>query len=129
MRNNPSDANKTMVLYAVVFNLAVAHHLVAKWGNIDMPSAVQEKFRRTAIEFYQIGLQLQQEISSCGMYTIAILNNLAHLYSTLGDTEKSAFYFSEMLSRIAALEEAIVGEYEAHASKLQQLASSAAAAA
>lgn len=127
--DNPSEANKTMVLNAIVFNLAVVHHLVAKWGNLDIPSALEEKLRRTAIQFYQRGLQLQQEISSCGMYTIAILNNLAQLYSTLGDVDKSAFYFSEMLSRISALEEAIMGEYDAHAAKLQEIASCAAAAA
>ncbi|KAL3936241.1 MAG: hypothetical protein SGBAC_008399 [Bacillariaceae sp.] len=128
--NNPSNANKSMVLHAVVFNLAVVHHLVAKWGNIDIHSELQEKFHRTAVEFYQMGLQLQQEqVSGCGMYTIAIMNNLAHLYSTLGDEEKSAFYFSEMLIRIAALEEAFMGDYDDHASRLQEIVASAAPAA
>jgi hypothetical protein len=44
------------------------------------------------------------------MYSIAILNNLGHLYFSLGDEERSMSCFSQMLSIMTRLEEEQHGE-------------------
>jgi hypothetical protein len=96
------------VLQAIVFNLAMVHHLVAKWNDSEMDQGLLRTLRSKGIEFYQMGLSLHDK--GCGMYSIAILNNLGHLYFSLGDEERSMSCFSQMLSIMTRLKEEQHGE-------------------
>jgi hypothetical protein len=99
---------RSTLLQAIVFNLAMVHHLVAKWNDSELDQGLLRALRSKGIEFYQLGLSLHDK--GCGIYSIGILNNLGHLYFSLGDEERSMSCFSQMLSRMTRLTEEQRGE-------------------
>lgn len=107
LKKRNTYSTRSVVLQAVVFNLAMVHHLIAEWNKtttVDCDHNLRRTLRARAIEFYQKGLRLRDKEGS-EMYKIAILNNLGHLYFSMGDEERSLPCFSQMLSRMSLLEE------------------------
>eukprot|EP00980_Cylindrotheca_fusiformis_P011382 scaffold2638_cov114-Cylindrotheca_fusiformis.AAC.10 len=103
-----SSSTRLIVLQAIVFNLAMVHHLVAEGNGHDSFQSLQQTLRLKAIEFYHMGLRISDFYS--GMYAISILNNLGHLYVSIGDDALSAICFSRMLSGMTRLKEG--GEHQ-----------------
>jgi hypothetical protein len=86
---------------AIMFNLALAHHLYALYGPLNLFVFTMEQ----AVGLYELAynVQIQEDVELSIEFTMAIINNLGHLYRLLGDEEKGAQCFRHLLSSILFL--------------------------
>jgi hypothetical protein len=87
---------------AIIFNLALAHHLNALYGPFNLfVSTLQH-----ALALYELAYFVQiQEDAELGIeFTMAIINNLGHIHRLLGDEEKGSQCFRHLLSIILFLQ-------------------------
>jgi tetratricopeptide (TPR) repeat protein len=93
---------------AIIFNLALAHHLSALHGPLNRPMSILKK----AIALYELAytVQMQEDAELSVEFTMAIVNNLGHIHRLLGDLEKTNQCFRHLLSTILLLR-SYGGEY------------------
>jgi hypothetical protein len=94
---------------AIMFNLALAHHLNSIFGSplssIDGGGALTSTLDQTITLYelaYTVHMQEDSEISV--EFTMAIINNLGHAHKFKGDEEKSNQCFRHLLSTILFLQ-------------------------
>jgi tetratricopeptide (TPR) repeat protein len=82
---------------AIMFNLALAHHL----QGADQPFKDPTAFRK-ALALYELAyeLQVQEDIDLSVEVTMAIINNLGDIHRELDDQEKASQCFQQLLSTI-----------------------------
>jgi tetratricopeptide (TPR) repeat protein len=80
---------------AIMFNLALAHHLQGEEQSFNEPSAL-----RKALALYELAyaLQVQEDIDVSVEITMAIINNLGSIHRELDDQEKASQCFQHLLS-------------------------------
>jgi tetratricopeptide (TPR) repeat protein len=90
-----------MVSVSLIFNLALAHHLLALSGNHENPRALLRK----AARFYEYGFDLQQGQGRAPseIFCMASLNNLGQVYQALGEKESAKKCFQYLISTIMEL--------------------------
>ena len=91
---------------SIIFNLALAHHLQA--------ASTQEHSKRSillqkAAEFYKQALKLRQDGTHWEYFTVVCWNNLGGVFQGLGQEEKSAMCFQELLGALARVSPAFSG--------------------
>jgi hypothetical protein len=84
---------------AIMFNLALAHHLNAlQMGTIEERNVVLHQ----AITLYELAytVQMQEDLEVSVECTMAIINNLGQIHNLVGNQEKASRCFSHLLSTI-----------------------------
>jgi tetratricopeptide (TPR) repeat protein len=83
---------------AIMFNLALAHHLSALYGPFNRCACTLEQ----AIDLYELAytVQMQEDAKLSIELTMAIINNLGHIHRLLGDEDKGGQCFRHLLSTI-----------------------------
>jgi tetratricopeptide (TPR) repeat protein len=99
---------------AIMFNLALAHHLNALsgyvYGQEGMKLAAAPvhglSTLEQAIALYELAytVQMQEDAELSVEFTMAIINNLGHIHRLIGDEEKSSQCFRHLLSTIVFLQ-------------------------
>lgn len=101
---------------AIMFNLALAHHLNALHGQCFGQQGLMfsSPFRTThavstleqAIALYELAytVHMQEDAELSVEFTMAIINNLGHIHRLMGDEEKSSQCFRHLLSTIMFLQ-------------------------
>jgi tetratricopeptide (TPR) repeat protein len=86
---------------AIMFNLALAHHLNALHSLFNRPMSTLKQ----AIALYELAytVQMQEDAELSIEFTMAIINNLGHIHRLLGDQEKANQCFRHLLSTILFL--------------------------
>jgi tetratricopeptide (TPR) repeat protein len=86
---------------AIMFNLALAHHLNAIYGSFNRSLSTLEQ----AIALYELAysVHMQEDADLNIEFTMAIINNLGHLHRLLGDEQKASQCFQHLLSTILFL--------------------------
>jgi tetratricopeptide (TPR) repeat protein len=96
-----SDDNTSTVLLAiaVVFNLALAHHLIGIERGSDFRSL--EK----AVKLYEYAFSLARShgVDNCVLFHLSIMNNLGQLLRALGHEEQAGKCFQQLLSMLMCL--------------------------
>ncbi|KAG7348575.1 tetratricopeptide repeat protein [Nitzschia inconspicua] len=115
------DRYETMVeaSVAVMFNLALAHHLNSILGNKDDSSQQQHRtqglsYSRTlaqATALYELAftVQMQEKTDIDVEFAMAIVNNLGHAHRLMGDDEKADRCFRHLLTTIMFLRSCVGG--------------------
>ncbi|KAL3924942.1 MAG: hypothetical protein SGILL_000732 [Bacillariaceae sp.] len=100
---------------AIMFNLALSHHLNALYGSTCGPkSAFSQSEASTpgvstleqAISLYELAytVQMQEDAQLNVEFTMAIINNLGHIHRLMGDEEKATKCFGHLLSTMLFLQ-------------------------
>jgi tetratricopeptide (TPR) repeat protein len=86
---------------AIMFNLALAHHLNALYCPSNRTASTLEQ----AIALYELAytVHMQEDVELSIEFTMAIINNLGHIHRLLGDEEKASQCFRHLLSTILFL--------------------------
>lgn len=104
------------VSVAIMFNLALAHHLNSIFGGGGESSStssddsssnvLRSSTLEQAIALYELAyaVQLQEDSEISVEFTMAIINNLGHAHKIKGDEEKSDQCFRHLLSTILFLQ-------------------------
>lgn len=96
----PSTRLVIKFVVVAMYNLALASHLRALETN-------DASILRRAKKVYELAFQMHLE-ESCDvtlLYSLAVMNNLALIYHTMGDEERSKTYFKNMLATMMYLQE------------------------
>ncbi len=87
-----------MVSSIVIFNMALAHHLMA----LDEAGDIRVLPLRKAQRLYELAICLVSPTESGGdggmLFILSCVNNLGNVHQLLGDTPTSEKYFQELLS-------------------------------
>lgn len=88
-----------LVSVAIIFNLALAHHLLAKSMNQS------EKLLNTAAKLYELAYALQSEecMENTSFFCLATINNLGSIFKCLDRREDAAICFQHLLSMLMFL--------------------------
>ena len=83
--------------FAILFNLALAHHL----AGMECPESRKGKLRK-ALRLYEFAysIQVQEDIQLQIKYTLGMVNNLGHIQELLGDHQKAHQCFQHLLSTL-----------------------------
>ena len=99
-----SYRSKVMVSVAVIFNLALAHHVFAM--ETDNPE-IAEQLLRKAAKLYELGYNLQRapamNSNSSSVFAMAAINNLGQIYERLGERDRARRLFTHLLSTLMML--------------------------
>ena len=97
------DERPTLKLYnrfsfAIMFNLALAHHL--SW--MESPGASRLGKLRKALRLYEYAysIQMQEDVQLQITYTLGMVNNLGHIQEHLGEVQKAHQCFQHLLSTL-----------------------------
>ena len=95
--------------FAIIFNLALAHHL----SGMDSTELRDTKLRK-ALRLYEFAysIQMQEDVQLQLVYTFGMVNNLGHIQETLGDQEKAQQCYQHLLSTLMYVMESGEGNYE-----------------
>jgi tetratricopeptide (TPR) repeat protein len=98
-------ASSVEAAIAIMFNLALSHHLHALYGEHGSVHERQSTLDQ-AIALYELAwrLEMQEEADLCVEFTMAIVNNLGHAHRVKGNHEKSHQCFRHLLSTILFLQ-------------------------
>lgn len=90
---------------AIMFNLALSHHLGALCGENNNDNVRQSKLDQ-AVALYELAytVEMQEEADLSVEFTMGIINNLGHLHRVMGNHEKSQQCFKHLLSTILFLQ-------------------------
>ncbi|KAL3903177.1 MAG: hypothetical protein SGARI_005493 [Bacillariaceae sp.] len=86
----------------LIFNIALCHHLIA----LDCQDTNQKhsiKRLKGALKLYELGFHMHSKKGVEGMsmnYALALINNCANIYETLGSTTKAQRFYNHMLSSL-----------------------------
>ncbi|KAG7337606.1 hypothetical protein IV203_021843 [Nitzschia inconspicua] len=95
-----------------IFNIALCHHLIALDTFVQQPPRSDTdllrhkhciKRLRGALKLYELGFHLHSKKGLEGMsmnYALALINNCANIYETLGSTGKAQRFYHHMLSSL-----------------------------
>jgi hypothetical protein len=99
---NADYTSSVEVSIALMFNLALSHHLHALRYD---DARNREDVLYQAIQLYELAytLQMQEDVELSVECTMAITNNLGQIHHLLGDQEKSSQCFRHLLSTILFL--------------------------
>lgn len=103
---------------AILFNLALSHHLNALYGPFhclqELNFMQREPFQSNpvvstldqAIALYELAytMQMQEDVDLSVELTMAIINNLGHIHRRMGDEHKAVKCFRQLLSTILFLQ-------------------------
>lgn len=132
-----SYSSCVLLSVALIFNLALAHHMLALSGNEENAAGLLRK----AARFYEYGFDLQQGHNENGknaeLFYIATFHNLGKVYQALGNQENAKKCCHQLMSTISEsdrqqdLEESIYDVFHRHAFQMtfQGILTDAAAAA
>jgi tetratricopeptide (TPR) repeat protein len=83
---------------AIMFNLALAHHLIALYGPFNRYVCTLEQ----AIDLYELAytVQMNEDAKLSIEFSMAIINNLGHIHRLLGDEDRGSQCFRHLLSTI-----------------------------
>ena len=98
-QNHTYDSQLTLVSIAIIFNMALAHHLCGLKSN-DKKSTLM---LRKAIKLYEFCLKLQKYRTSSKVFTLAAVNNMGQIYHVLGERQQSKECFQHLLSTLVSL--------------------------
>jgi hypothetical protein len=91
-----------------IFNIALCHHLIALEMSEQQPNdLIYGKHRikrlRGALKLYELGFHMHSKKGVEGMsmnFALALINNCANIYETLGSTSKAQRFYNHMLSSL-----------------------------
>ena len=90
------QSRATTVSTAVIFNLALCHHLTALTRN-NMPML------QKAAKLYELASELRPHNDSCTIFLLATINNLGQIHQILKDASKSEQCFRHLLMALMFL--------------------------
>ncbi|KAL3904710.1 MAG: hypothetical protein SGARI_004802 [Bacillariaceae sp.] len=86
----------------LIFNIALCHHLIAL-NTAETNQRHSLKRLKGALKLYELGFHMHSKKGVEGMsmnYALALINNCAHIWETLGSTSKAQRFYNHMLSSL-----------------------------
>jgi tetratricopeptide (TPR) repeat protein len=98
-QNMPADFDSSIITsIIIIFNLALAHHLVAN----DHAGVEKQRFLKKAAKLYELALNLhsQEKNLDSTIYIMACVNNLGLIYRELSDVSTAERCFQHLLQTL-----------------------------
>ena len=109
---NEDDTEFNVVSSAILFNLALAHHLSAKKAKRQQRRASLTRLEKAA-RLYELASHLEQKRFTNGtnpLFMMAIVNNLGAIHHELNERENAQLFFQHLLSTMLFITEYSNGE-------------------
>jgi tetratricopeptide (TPR) repeat protein len=99
IKANCYESGIPLVSVAIIFNLALAHQLLAE--SMDQ----SDKLLNTAVKLYELAYTLQREecMENTSFFCLATINNLGLIFKCLNKSESAAICFQQLLSMLMFL--------------------------
>lgn len=101
--------SSTLVSVAIVFNLALLHHLLAakhhQMNHQRICSQTEQQLLTKAVKLYDLALSLHSQETNIDspVYIMACVNNLGLIYQHLSETVRANSYFQHLLQTLMFL--------------------------
>lgn len=101
-----SDVDFFSLTFALLYNLALVHHLCAYYesnDNMTLPSLEVKRMYRKALYLYGLAYAIHEsseDIHSFMMQTLAILNNVGQIHTVLNNIGQSVETFQQLFNAI-----------------------------
>jgi hypothetical protein len=94
------DKKCELVSYAILYNLALVHHLKAVKESSSGRAQTLLLTRAMSLYEHAHHILINQDVDVSLMHTMAIASNLGHVHHMLGDEQKARLCFQHLLSTI-----------------------------
>eukprot|EP00980_Cylindrotheca_fusiformis_P016174 scaffold4805_cov136-Cylindrotheca_fusiformis.AAC.29 len=105
----PSSELLPLIAVSAIYNLALAHHLVGHYNN-------SQHHLQKALHYYEISYKMQRSEEVCHNSTLVlcVLNNVAMIYRSMGNEEKSQAFLQQMHQLVSFLMESGYQQQQLH---------------
>jgi hypothetical protein len=98
-----------IIAISAIYNAAIAHHLYGLWNRCP-------RYLQKALQYYEIfyKIQVQEPLCSDPTHVLSVLNNVAMIFRSMGEGQRSSMFLRRLYSSMSNLDETGQKQYQRH---------------